>query len=178
MTYALAVIDIQREYITEGRPYCIKGIDASLGNAAKVLGGARLAKIPIVHIKHLNEGTVFNAKSEFSEFVDGFEPNGKERVAIKGDFSSYHSSEYRQFVDENQKRTIIVIGYGSTMCCLSTIIDGYHRGHKYLFVRDASSAKATKMHTTEQIHPIMSDIMTTFAKVNTTEETLELLKAL
>jgi ureidoacrylate peracid hydrolase len=37
---------------------------------------------------------------------------------------------------------VLLIGYGSTMCCLSTIISGSVLGVRHTFVHDASWAKA------------------------------------
>ena len=44
-TPLLIAIDIQREYITPGRPYCLNGVDESLENCRDILAHARLERV-------------------------------------------------------------------------------------------------------------------------------------
>lgn len=169
----LAVIDIQKEYVTKGRPFYINGIESSLGNAKKVLEYARAQDWQVVHVQHLQAGDLFSTYSDYSDFVDGFEPLSSELVFQKSDYSSYSSDLFLSFVRMNSSSEIYVIGYGSTMCCLSTIIDGYHRGFKHVFVHDASQAKASSQHSEVALHEHATDILGRYCKVVSTAELLK-----
>jgi hypothetical protein len=59
--------------------------------------------------------------------MPGFVPESGEPIAMKNDFSSYSSVQYRELLATSEGRDLYLIGYGSTMCCLATIVDGYHR---------------------------------------------------
>ncbi|SDX23548.1 Nicotinamidase-related amidase [Marininema mesophilum] len=167
---ALVLIDIQREYVTEGRPFYIRSIGPSLENAKTMLEKARTEGWMVVHVRHLQEGEIFNADSEFSDFVQGFEPRIGEREITKYKFSCFSSEEFSEMMDRLKEYRIHIVGYGSTMCCLSTIVEGYHRGHQMIFIHDASNAKEMDKFSEESHHAHATEIMATFADVATTQE--------
>jgi ureidoacrylate peracid hydrolase len=171
----LVVVDIQREYVTPGRPFHIASIGPSLENARRVLETARKRGWPIYHVRHLQDGALFNRGDELSGFVQGFEPQADEREIHKGNFSCYSAPEFVEAMARHAARgdEIVLIGYGSTMCCLSTIIDGYHRGQKMTFVPEASRAKASTRFGEESLHAHATDIISTYARVMTAHQLSE-----
>ncbi len=166
----LIVIDIQKEYTTSGRPFYLEMAGPSLSNAKRVLEFARKSDWPIIHVKHLQLGSIFNPESPLSDFVDGFEPLAHEMSVIKGNYSSFSSPEFVELMDQFKDRESMVIGYGSTMCCLSTIIDGYHRGFKMAFVLDASCAKRGPTFDEQSTHAHAEEIISIYAKIASTQE--------
>ncbi|KAF1041983.1 MAG: Maleamate amidohydrolase [Herbaspirillum frisingense] len=164
---ALVVIDIQKEYTTPGRRFHIKGIGGSLENAMAMLNVARENGWPIVHVKHAQEGEIFNPASETSAFVDGFSPLEGEALAVKNNISSFSSPAFEQFVAAHPKHEFVVIGYGTTMCCLSTIIDGYNRGHKFSIVGDACAARASTSFSEQSMHEHALKILEPFSRITT-----------
>lgn len=168
----LVVIDIQKEYITKGRSFCLENIGPSLINARNILDHARKNQWTVIHVQHFQEGEIFNKNSEFSALVSGFEPIKGEHLVIKNDFSSYSSPEFVPLMKEYKEHPIFVIGYGSTMCCLSTIIDGYHRGNQFTFIKDASLAKKGSRFDELSTHEYATDIISTYAQVKTAQEVI------
>ncbi len=167
---ALVVIDIQKEYTTPGRPFYLEQAGPSLEKAKEVLATARRLNWPIVHVKHLQSGEIFNPQSPYSDFVENFRPQAGETEVTKGDYSCYTSPEFAAFAARHNDGELVIIGYGSTMCCLSTIVDGYHRGHKLVFVRDASSAKKTGSLDELAAHRAATDILSIYSKVVEADE--------
>ncbi len=161
MKPTLCVIDIQREYNTADRPFYIQGIEASLKNAKALLEFARKNEWRIIHVQHLQDGNIFSRSNVYSNFIAGFEPQREELVCVKNNFSSFSSQEFTNAVSENRSSDLVLIGYGSTMCCLSTIIDGYHRGFNLTFVADASTAKPTPILNSTTLHGSAVEILTT-----------------
>ncbi|MEB0043346.1 MULTISPECIES: cysteine hydrolase [unclassified Pseudomonas] len=166
---ALIVIDIQREYISTGRSFHIGSIGPSLQNAYLMLQHARKEGWPIVHVQHLQDGNLFNAASDTSDFIDGFVPEGGETHAIKGNYSSFSSPDFVDFVKQHADHEFVVIGYGTTMCCLSTIVEGYHRGYRFALVEDASAALAAEGKSEASMHQHAAAILKPFARVTSTE---------
>ena len=164
----LVVIDVQKEYVTEGRLFNIRSIGPSLKNAKSVLDHARSAGWQVIHMRHLQAGTIFNPESEFSAFVEGFEPIASEANFSKNDFSCYSDTQFASLMATLKDKEIVVIGYGTTMCVLSTIIDGYHRGQKFTLVEDATAAKSSQLKSEEALRDHCVDILRTFAKVTNT----------
>lgn len=169
MKKALVVIDVQREYVAPGRSFNIRGIGPSLRNAYDMLQFARQAGWPIVHVQHLQSGDLFGRDSAAADFIDGFAPSASETLAVKENYSSFSSPEFERFVRERGDHEFVVIGYGSTMCCLSTIVDGYHRGYRFAFVKDASAAKASDGLTEESLHIHAVAILQPFARITETK---------
>ena len=166
---ALVVIDIQREYIAPGRRFQIQGIGPSLKNAYTMLRFARNQGWPIVHVQHLQDGDLFNRTSDTSDFIDGFVPEAGEVLAVKGNYSSFSSPDFVKFVAAHPDHELVVVGYGTTMCCLSTIVDGYHRGHRFALVEDATAARAARGHSEASMHDHAVATLEPFARLTRTE---------
>ncbi|BCL74707.1 putative isochorismatase family protein YddQ [Jeongeupia sp. HS-3] len=162
---ALVVIDIQREYIAPGRKFQIQSIGPSLKNAYAMLHFARCEGWPIVHVQHLQDGDLFNRIADTSDFIDGFVPESSEALAVKGNYSSFSSPEFEQFAAAHAEHEFVVVGYGSTMCCLATIVDGYHRGYRFALVEDACAARAARNHSEASMHEHAMAILEPFARL-------------
>lgn len=168
----LVVIDIQCEYVTAGRPFHIASIAPSLANAQVLLQHARKNAWPIVHVQHMQDGAIFNRDSEYSDFVDGFAPIEGETQVAKGNYSSFSSPDFTNFVkaqvEADASCEFIVVGYGTTMCCLSTIVEGYHRGYSFALVEDATAALASGDLTEESVQRHAVATLGRFARVTST----------
>ena len=121
----LVLVDVQKEYITEGRPFCLETIGESLENLRRLLAHGRKMGWKIVHMRHQQNAECFSYGSEYSEFIDGFGPQGNEADLVKTDFSCFSCPEFQALVDRARHQEIILAGYGATMCCLSTLIDAH-----------------------------------------------------
>lgn len=163
----LVVIDVQREYVTPGRKFHISGIDDSLRKGAELLQFARAQNWPVVHVQHLQDGDLFGRQSPTSDFVEGFSPVKGEVVAVKGNYSSFSSPDFEKFAAEHRDDEFLVMGYGTTMCCLATIVEGYHRGLRFALVEDACAARAARGNSEESMHSHAVATIETFARITT-----------
>lgn len=128
---------------------------------------------PIVHVQHLQGGEIFNRESEYSDFVDGFVPERGEVLAVKGNYSAFSSPEFSKFAADHVGHELLVIGYGTTMCCLSTVVDGYHKGYRFALVEDACAARAARGLAEGSMHEHAVAILEPFARLTTTREEME-----
>jgi ureidoacrylate peracid hydrolase len=174
MKKALVVVDIQREYIAPGRKFQIQGIGPSLKNAYAMLRFARTQDWPIVHVQHQQDGDIFNRHADTTDFIDGFVPEANEVLAVKGNYSSFSSPAFVQFAADHPDHEFIVIGYGTTMCCLSTIVDGYHRDYRFALVEDACAARSVGELSEASMHEHAVAILGPFARITQTEEEITL----
>jgi nicotinamidase-related amidase len=138
----LVVMDVQREYFTPGRPFYLADGADSLESARAVLDHARARNFNIIHVQHLQDGDLFNKNGELGQFMDGFEPEQGEHHVVKSQLAAYTNPAYGDLIESFDQRPIYVIGYGSSMCCLATIVTGASKGHRYTLVADASWAKS------------------------------------
>ena len=168
----VVAIDIQQEYTTAGRPFYLAGIEPSLENCRRILRHARTKGWPVIHVRHLQAGAVFNPDEPHSRFVSGFEPEAGEPVVTKSRLSSYSNEEFGRLIDGCGGSELLVIGYGSPMCCLATIVAGAVFGHKFSFVHDASWARAISGSTEQDVHESATRILSIHAKLVSTAEVL------
>ena len=166
----LVLVDVQKEYITEGRPFCLETIGESLNNLRRLLTHARSRGWKIVHMRHQQNAECFSYGSEYSDYIDGFGPQGNELDLVKTDFSCFSCPEFQALVDRARHQEIILAGYGATMCCLSTLIDAHHRGYEFTFVTDATCAKRSARFGEQDMKEHIVDIMAAFANLTTTDE--------
>ncbi|OGT32027.1 MAG: hypothetical protein A3E87_10785 [Gammaproteobacteria bacterium RIFCSPHIGHO2_12_FULL_35_23] len=109
----------------------------------------------IVHIKHLRKqenSPIFNASSEFSDFVPNFEPRAGEIVITKNLYSCYSANDFLTFMEKHHQNNIDLIGYNSIMYCLSTVIEGIIWDHKMTLIEDASFVKSTSEFDEVDMH--------------------------
>jgi ureidoacrylate peracid hydrolase len=172
-TPILINIDIQREYTTPGRPFHLAGIEASLRNCRRLLRHARTNRWPVMHVRHVQTtGHLFGEGMEFSRFVEGFEPLPNEPVFTKSNLSCYSDEGFRRMMDGAHQDQVFVAGYNSLMCCLSTLVDAFHRGHRLHYVADASLARATRCADEAEAHRHATEILSIYADIVTTDEVL------
>ncbi|HEY0168717.1 MAG TPA: cysteine hydrolase [Jatrophihabitans sp.] len=169
----LLVIDIQQEYTAAGRAFHIAGIEPSLTNAKTLIDAARVAGVPVWHVQHQQEKGVFARGGEHTDPIAGFEPQGDEPVFIKDMYNSFSSPELVKALEATKPEDITVIGYGTPLCCLSTIVDGMHRGYSFTLVEDAVAAKATKQTSEEEMHRSAVNVISEYARVTRTEDVLQ-----
>jgi nicotinamidase-related amidase len=168
----LVLIDVQREYTSPGRPFHIKSIGPSLENCRRMLDFARANSWPVGHVRHLQDGHLFNEGLEYSRFVAGFEPLPNEMLFTKSKLSCYSSEPFCQFMESARAEEVYLVGYNSQMCCLSTVVQGHHLGHRFNYVADASCARATANAGELDAHRHATDIIGIYARVLQTDEVL------
>lgn len=161
----LVLIDIQREYTAKGRPFHLEGIEPSLENCRKILAHARAQSWPIAHVRHLGASHIFNEATDWSLFVEGFEPQAGEMLFTKRKLSCFSDDAFAKMMETARENPVYVVGYNAQMCCLSTVIDAFHRGMKLKFVRDASWARATQRGSEGEVYPWIADTIGIYAEL-------------
>lgn len=168
----LVLIDVQKEYVTPGRPFFLSDIGPSLQNCRLLLASARRNGLRILHIQHLGDGPVFNRNAPESGFVDGFEPQGAEFHLTKAKLPCYSNPQFATLLDHKASGPIFVAGYGSTMCCLATIAAAPLFGHRLTFIHDASWARAAGGLSEAEQHRNAAALLAAHGGLSTTGEAL------
>lgn len=168
----LALVDVQKEYLAEGRPFYLETIGESLANLRRLLDYARKNGWKIVHLRHQQNSECFTYGSPYAEYIEGFEPAPGEMDLEKSNFSCFSNREFQALVDKYRHDEIVLAGYGATMCCLSTMIDAHHRGYDLTFVTDATCARRTPRFDEQDMKEHIVDIIGAFGALATTEEIL------
>ena len=91
----LVIVDAQKEYVTQGRPFYLEAIGPSLENLQKLLAHARAHGWKIAHMRHQQNSMCFTYGSPFAEFIDGFGPAEGEESMVKPNFSCFRAASSR-----------------------------------------------------------------------------------
>lgn len=139
----LVVIDVQREYFTDGRPLAVERGDAVLGRVTDLLDAARRTETPVVHVQHVSadpDDDTFAAGSEYTQIVDEIEVQAGEPVVTKSNPGAFHDTPLDRHLRKRGIETIAVAGLLSFLCVDTTAREADARGYRPLYVRDATSA--------------------------------------
>lgn len=169
----LIIVDAQKEYVSQGRPFYLETIGPSLNNLSLLLEHARKHGWKIAHMRHQQNSECFTYGSSYSEYIDGFGPIDGEESMTKSNFSCFSSREFQAFVDKYRHEEIFIAGYGTSMCCLSTMIDAHHRDYDFTFVEDATCARRTPRFGEQDMKEHIVDIIGAFGNLTTTDEILK-----
>ena len=171
-TPLLVALDIQREYVTPGRPLHLRGIEPALENCRRLLAHARAHNWPVAHVRHVQDSHVFDANMEWSRFVKGFEPQAHEMVFSKDNLSCYSTPEFVRMMESAVHNQIYLMGFEAQACCLSTLVDAFHRGHSLAYVADASLARRTALGDEQESFRWVLEVISIYAPALTTDEVL------
>jgi len=169
MKKILLLVDIQKEYSTKGRPFYINGIEKSLINAKNILDYARENDWEIIHVEHIQDGENFSLKSEYSQFIEGFEPRRGEVVYIKSKSSCYSNKYFTQYFEKLKEREVVVVGCTATNCIISTIIEGHQMGNRFVFVKDLINSRLETEKNEVEMYEAMN-LLSNYSRVVSAEE--------
>jgi nicotinamidase-related amidase len=147
-------------------------MDAAVANIKQLLGAARAAGRPIVHVRHLGtHGGLFDPQGERGEFISGLEPQGDETVVEKLLPSAFHGTELKKRLEDLGPLDLIVCGFMSHSSVSTTVRAAKNLGFRCTLVEDACATRdlphkggvlsAEHVHQTEMA--IMADNFATLA---------------
>ena len=138
----LLLVDLQREFIADGRRLQISSIGTALENCRRLLAHARANRWVIAHVRWMQRGMYFNRAMPFSSWIEGFEPRATELVYDKIGPSCYSAPDFAAMMDAGSTSYTLLAGFTGAVSCLSTIVEGATRNHDITLVKDASASHA------------------------------------
>lgn len=158
---AVLVIDMQRDFVEEGRPMEVPAARDAISNIQRVAEAARAQGTPVVYTRHvLLDGfdvspleTAYNPRllqagmregSDGVEIVDQLAPRPGEIVIRKHRYDAFHNtrldSVLRSVSGLNGVDTVIITGTLTEVCCESTARSAFMRDYRVAFASDATGA--------------------------------------
>lgn len=166
----LLLVDMQAEYVSEGRAHYLSTAEACLGNIAALLETTRERRLPIAHFRQLRKGHFFNKASRFSHWITGFVPRANEYVYEHSMPSCFSCAPFCELMNNIQDHEIIIAGLSGDHSCLATITEAYHRGYRATFVRDCSTSRQFGGLSETQTHAVIADLASCYGEVLTLRE--------
>ncbi|MGL4285796.1 MAG: cysteine hydrolase family protein [Phreatobacter sp.] len=166
----LLLVDLQQEFVAEGRLLQIQSVAPALENCRRLLDHARACKWSIAHARWMQRGPYFNEAMPYSGWIDGFEPHGSEMVFNKTGPSCYSAPNFAEMMATGISDNTIIAGLTGAVSCLATVVEGASNNHRYTFVTDASASHACETADEYSAHDQACFIASHHVRTTTTSD--------
>src|SRR6266481_3059090 len=137
----LVCADLQIEYLTEGRCHVIADADAITSRCLELMTLWRNNLWPIIHLKRIAQAAWFNPASNLTNWVADLKPRPGELAFEHPLPSAYSSTRFAEYMANMRNIRCVVSGFSLDETILSTVVDGFHRSHRYWIVSDAVACR-------------------------------------
>jgi len=160
----LVLVDLQEEYIAPPRVLALPDAAKALTNCRMALAHARAKGFPVAFVRWLGRSALFNSATRFSRWIEGFEPTGADMVFDRDRPSCYASRSFGDVMSECGGNYVLA-GFAGEAACLSTAVDAFHRGHRLVYLADASASHPLDEMMAPDVHRVISKIIGLYAEV-------------
>ncbi|MBR1122436.1 isochorismatase family protein [Bradyrhizobium lablabi] len=92
---------------------------------------------PVLHLKRIARAAWFDPQSNRSDWISGFRPRPGEMVFEHPLPSAYSATRFAEYMSSMKNIRCAVMGLSLDETILATVIEGFHRGHRYQVITDA-----------------------------------------
>jgi nicotinamidase-related amidase len=138
---ALLLVDAQEEY-RRGR-LKLDGIEPAIAEAARLLGLARRAGLPVFHIvQHAGAGSpIFDPRGSMIEIFEELRPGSGERVVVKSLPNAFAKTDLHELIAATGRRELIIAGFMTHMCVSATARAATDLGYRNTVVAHATATR-------------------------------------
>ena len=171
------VVDPQREYLADDRALRLPDPEPAIENCRRIVRFARAHGLPLVLTRWRQRGKFLSDLDGFAGWLDGLAPQGSDMVFEKSTPSCYGNRAFAEMMASGGGDHAVIAGFTGALACLSTIVDGYHRGHKLTFVSDASASHRLDGGPPAETDRLVASLIGLYGPVVTTEVWMRSLQA-
>ena len=137
----LICADLQMEYLTEGRGHVVADAEAVISRGLELMALWRNNLWPVLHLKRIAQAAWFNPASHLTDWIAEFKPKPGELTFEHPLPSAYSSTRFAEYMSNMRNTRCVLLGFSLDETVLSTVIDGFHRSHRYQVVSDAVAGR-------------------------------------
>jgi len=130
----LVCADFQNVYLAEGR---IDDAGAITSQCLALLSLWRENLWPVLHLKRIAQAAWFDPASSLTDWIAEFRPRPGEMVFEHPLPSAYSSTRFAEYMSSMKNVRCAVTGFSLDETILATVVEGFHRGHRYQVIVDA-----------------------------------------
>jgi nicotinamidase-related amidase len=130
----LVCADLQNVYLAEGR---IDDAGAVMSRCLTLLSLWRDNLWPVLHLKRIAQAAWFNPASDLTDWIAEFRPRPGEMVFEHPLPSAYSSTRFSEYMSSMKNIRCAITGFSLDETVLATVVEGFHRGHRYQIIADA-----------------------------------------
>jgi nicotinamidase-related amidase len=133
----LVCANLQAEYLTEGSSHVIGQAEAVTSRALELLALWRNNLWPVMHLKRIAQAEWFDPESNLTDWIADLKPRPGELTFEHPLPSAYSSTRFAEYMSNMKNIRCVLLGFSLDETILSTVVDGFHRSHRYQVVSDA-----------------------------------------
>jgi hypothetical protein len=137
----LICADLQVEYLTEGRSHVISDAEAIMSRCLDLMTLWRDSLWPVVHLKRIAQAAWFNPASNLTNWITELKPKPGELAFEHPLPSAYSSARFAEYMSNIRNLRCVMLGFSLDETILSTVIEGFHRSHRYQVASDAVACR-------------------------------------
>ena len=137
----LICADLQIEYLTEGRSHVITDADEIMSRCLELMTLWRGNLWPVMHLKRIAQAAWFNPASNLTNWIAEMKPRPGELAFEHPLPSAYSSTRFSEYMSNLICIRCVLLGFSLDETVLSTVVDGFHRSHRYQVVDDAVACR-------------------------------------
>ena len=136
----LVIIDAQNEYL-DGK-LALPGVAPALAALGRLLGRAREAGAPVVHVQHKGRaGGLFDLEARGGAIIETVRPVGGEAVLHKALPNAFAHTDLDATLKKLGRSQIVLAGFMTHMCVSSTARAALDLGYKATVAADAAATR-------------------------------------
>ncbi|MFA4860765.1 cysteine hydrolase family protein [Methanoregula sp.] len=159
---ALLIIDMQNDFVLEGKPLRVAGASAVIPKIQSVLAEFRKRELPVFHVVrvHRKDGSDVEIirRDRFKQVpfavdgsagaavIDELAPLPGEYVLKKTRMSAFIGTELDLMLKTLGATTLVVCGIQTPNCIRTTVFDGIAYNYPVVLVSDATGAASDEIH--------------------------------
>jgi nicotinamidase-related amidase len=137
----LICADLQIEYLTEGRSHIITDAEETMARCLELMTVWRDNLWPVIHLKRIAQAAWFNPASNLTNWIAEMKPRPGELAFEHPLPSAYSSTRFSEYMSNLRSIRCVLLGFSLDETVLSTVVDGFHRSHRYQVVGDAVACR-------------------------------------
>jgi nicotinamidase-related amidase len=169
----LVCADLQCEYLAEGRKHLIADGDAIMARCLELMRLWRDNLWPVIHLKRIAQAAWFNPASNLTNWISELKPMPGELAFEHPLPSAYSSSRYAEYMANMRSIRCMVLGFSLDETILSTVVDGFHRSHRYQVIADATACRRAGVGDAACYKLVVTKVIGNFAGVLESAEVTE-----
>ncbi len=162
------LIDMQKEYLADPRLMAMPEARASLAKCSSALHHARSMGFPVAYLRQISRSPFFNRATNFSEWINGFEPIRTDMIFERDKPSCYSNDLFAELMDSCGGHFVIA-GFAGETACPPTAIGAYHRNHCFTYLADASASHRLGGFSAVTVQQAVTEIIGVYGRVLDTD---------
>lgn len=161
----LICADLQVDHLTEGRRHVVVDGEAAIARGMELLALWRANLWPVMHVRRIARADWFDPASRLTDWVAEARPRPGEMTFGHPLPSAYSSARFADHLTSIRDVPCVLIGFSLDETILATVVEGFHRSHRYIVIADAVACRQGRAGDAAAYGRAMLDAVGNFATV-------------